>query len=273
MLQKYLKYKNKYLTLKKGQIGGKLKSIGFDFLEKNFNIKKIKVKKSGKKGEKSFRIYFTYDNKFEISPWHDIPYKVNKIYNCVIEIPKRTTSKFEIATKEIHNPIKQDIKNNKLRELNIPQKWNYGAIPQTWEDNKKPDTHTNIIGDNDPIDCVEIGSKKLKVGQVLQVKILGILAMIDDDETDWKVICININDILASKINNVTDLLKYKKNELFEIRNWFWKYKAKNEIEGPFNKFHYHGKFHGSEFAIKVIEETHQSWKKHFFKTKQRLIK
>ena len=172
----------------------------------------------------------------------------------------------------MHNPIKQDIKNGKLRELLIPQKWNYGAIPQTWEDNKKLDSHTKIIGDNDPIDCVEIGDKKLKTGQVIQIKILGILAMIDDDETDWKVICINLNDKLANKINTIEDLLKFKKKELYKIRDYFWKYKAKNEIEGPFNKFHYEGKFHGSEFAIKVIEETHKSWKQNFLNKKQRLI-
>ena len=34
----------------------------------------------------------------------------------------------------------------------------------------------------------------MKMGYVYPVKILGILALIDDDETDWKVIVINIRD-------------------------------------------------------------------------------
>ena len=34
-----------------------------------------------------------------------------------------------------------------------------------------------------------------------QVKVLGILAMIDEGETDWKVIAIDVNDPLAKELN------------------------------------------------------------------------
>ena len=43
------------------------------------------------------------------------------------------------------------------------------------------------FGDDDPIDVVEIGSKSLAMGTVTEVKPLGVLAMIDDGELDWKV--------------------------------------------------------------------------------------
>lgn len=39
-------------------------------------------------------------------------------------------------------------------------------------------------------------------GQVVQVKVLGILALIDEGETDWKVIAINIEDPDASSLNS-----------------------------------------------------------------------
>lgn len=42
-------------------------------------------------------------------------------------------------------------------------------------------------GDNDPVDVVEIGSDQLKMGGVYRVKPLGVYAMIDDGELDWKV--------------------------------------------------------------------------------------
>lgn len=42
-------------------------------------------------------------------------------------------------------------------------------------------------GDNDPVDVVEIGSAQLKMGGVYRVKPLGVYAMIDDGELDWKV--------------------------------------------------------------------------------------
>lgn len=39
-------------------------------------------------------------------------------------------------------------------------------------------------------------------GQVVQVKVLGILAMIDEGEMDWKVIAINVKDPDANKLNS-----------------------------------------------------------------------
>lgn len=39
-------------------------------------------------------------------------------------------------------------------------------------------------------------------GQVIQVKVLGILAMIDEGEMDWKVIAINADDPEAKKLNS-----------------------------------------------------------------------
>lgn len=35
-------------------------------------------------------------------------------------------------------------------------------------------------GDNDPLDFVELGSKQWRTGSILAVKILGVLAMVDD---------------------------------------------------------------------------------------------
>ena len=59
-----------------------------------------------------------------ISVWHDIPLYVrderNKptgLFNFVCEIPRCSRKKFEIATKEAGNPIKQDTKMGVLREF------------------------------------------------------------------------------------------------------------------------------------------------------------
>lgn len=66
----------------------------------------------------------------------------------------------------------------------------------------------NCKGDNDPVDVVEIGSKALPTGTVTKVKVLGILAMIDDGELDWKVIAIDAADPLASSLNDIVDVEK-----------------------------------------------------------------
>lgn len=39
-------------------------------------------------------------------------------------------------------------------------------------------------------------------GEVIKVKALGILAMIDEGETDWKVIAINVEDPEAKDLNS-----------------------------------------------------------------------
>merc|ERR1719384_2795354 len=71
-----------------------------------------------------------------ISPWHDIRLQTAQygILNAVIEIPKMTTAKMEVATKEENNPIAQDMKKGKVRNYHGPIFWNYGLLPQTWED-------------------------------------------------------------------------------------------------------------------------------------------
>ena len=56
----------------------------------------------------------------------------------------------EIATKEKMNPIKQDVKKGNLRYVaNVyPQHgypWNYGCIPQTWENPKHIDENTKEV--------------------------------------------------------------------------------------------------------------------------------
>lgn len=63
-------------------------------------------------------------------------------------------------------------------------------------------------GDNDPVDVVEIGPVAHKRGGVYKIKAVGVLAMIDDGELDWKVIAVAADDPKAAEINDVADLEK-----------------------------------------------------------------
>jgi hypothetical protein len=81
----------------------------------------------GQPATESFRLQFKEDDDV-ISPWHDIPLVSDSgAYNMVVEIPKMTRAKMEVATKEKSNPIAQDIKKGKLRDYHGPIFWNYGA--------------------------------------------------------------------------------------------------------------------------------------------------
>jgi len=44
-----------------------------------------------------------------------------------------------------------------------------------------------VGGDNDPLDVCEIGLRQIGTATVTQVKVLGVLCLIDDGEADWKV--------------------------------------------------------------------------------------
>lgn len=214
-----------------------------------------------------YRIFYKDDDGKYISPMHDIPWLFSEspnVYNMVCEVPRWTNAKMEIATKERLNPIKQDVKKGKLRYVAncFPHRgyiWNYGAIPQTWENPKHKDDSTGQNGDNDPIDVCEIGSRVCKRGEVIQIKVVGILAMIDEGETDWKVIGINVNDENAKQINSLEDVEKLKPGYLDSTRDWFRIYKIPDGKEA--NSFAFDGKYKDGAFAEKTIRETHAFWR------------
>lgn len=215
----------------------------------------------------NYGVYFKNNDGVVISPLHDIPLfadEEKKIYNMVVEIPRWTNAKMEISLKEKMNPIKQDVKKGKLRFVAncFPHKgyiWNYGAFPQTWENPDHIEPSTGCKGDNDPIDVLEIGYRIAKRGQVVQVKALGAVALIDEGETDWKILAIDINDPLAEKLNDVTDIEKWMPGLLRATVEWFKIYKIPDGK--PKNNFAFNGDAKNAEFAQEIIQDTHMFWK------------
>lgn len=189
----------------------------------------------------------------------------------IVEVPRWTTGKFEISKELRFNPIVQDTKNGKLRFVNniFPYHGyihNYGAIPQTWEDptieHKLGKCDVALKGDNDPLDCCEIGSDVLEMGSIKKVKVLGSLALIDDGELDWKVIVIDVNDPLSSKIDDLEKIEEYFPGILDATREWFRKYKV--PAGKPLNSFAFHEQYQNSNKTIQTIKECHNSWKNSF---------
>jgi inorganic pyrophosphatase len=223
------------------------------------------IEERGSPNTLDYRIFFKKDGQ-PISPFHDIPLFSNKegrIFNMVVEVPRWTNAKMEIAVGEELNPIKQDIKKGKLRYVHncFPYHgylWNYGALPQTWEDPGHTDENTDCKGDNDPLDVCEIGSKIGVRGEVKQVKVLGTLALIDEGETDWKILAIDINDPKASEMNDVGDIERLMPGMLRDTVNWFKIYKMPTG-KLP-NTFAFNGEAKDKAFAEDVIKKTHIQW-------------
>eukprot|EP00494_Astrolonche_serrata_P024361 UN24619 len=168
-----------------------------------------------------------------VSPWHDIPLcYLNKdnemIFNYVNEIPKGERAKMECSKKDDWNPLKQDIKKEKLRYFtygDLP--FNYGFLPQTWECPKTKNELTDLVGDDDPIDVVEISNDPMPMGRVVPLKVLGIVGLIDEGETDWKIIGINRENPLAAKLNSFEDIDKVCGDKVRSgIIEWFKMYKT-----------------------------------------------
>lgn len=59
------------------------------------------------------------------------------------------------------------------------------------------------------MDVVEIGEWQGKIGQILKVKPLAALAMIDEGELDWKIVAISLDNPKASLVNDVDDVKKH----------------------------------------------------------------
>lgn len=183
------------------------------------------------------------------SPFHDIPLFVGQnqdILNMIVEVPRWTNAKMEISKEEPFNPIKQDIKRGRLRYVRncFPHHgyiWNYGAFPQvrlslsmifcdtvflilefqTWEDPNQSHAETKAKGDNDPLDVCEIGEQVGYTGQIKQVKVLGIMALLDEGETDWKIIVVDVMDPLAPKLNDIEDIERHLPGLIRATNEWF----------------------------------------------------
>jgi len=213
-------------------------------------------------GTGDYRLRFRDSSGRQISPWHDIPLRAGEegVFNAVIEIPKMTKPKMEVAIKEPFNPIAQDVKKGKLRDYHGPIFWNYGMIPQTWEDPSVVHPETKCAGDNDPVDVVEIGAASLAQGTVEPVKVLGVLAMIDDGELDWKVIAIRKADPLAAELQDIADVEAKCPGVISGIREWFRWYKTPDGK--PLNAFGFGEKALGRAHALEVIAETHGAWQR-----------
>eukprot|EP00047_Mylnosiga_fluctuans_P001598 m.221067 g.221067 ORF g.221067 m.221067 type:complete len:288 (+) comp10508_c0_seq1:102-965(+) len=224
------------------------------------------VEERGAANTLDYKVYFKGPDGKYVSPFHDIPTYASEdksIVNMVVEVPRWTNAKLEISKADALNPIVQDEKKGVPRFVHncFPHHgyiWNYGAVPQTWENPSTIDKHTNAKGDNDPVDICDISEKIATVGQVKQVKILGVMAMIDEGETDYKLIGIDVTDPLASQLNDIDDVDRFLPGYLAATNEWFRVYKI--PAGKPENTFAFNGEAKSKDFALQILGELHEQW-------------
>jgi 3'-phosphoadenosine 5'-phosphosulfate synthase len=184
----------------------------------------------GKFGTKNFKLYLTQAGGSIKSAWHDVPLYADasqSLVNFIVEIPMYSTAKMEMMKDVLDNPIMQDTKDNAPRyySYGVPF-FNYGLLPQTWEDPTIADPTTGAKGDGDPIDAIEIGSGPLGMGAVVRAKVLGSMELIDEGETDHKIIVLREGDEHFDSVHNMADLERVQPGITDKLVDWLKNYKT-----------------------------------------------
>ncbi|VBB17861.1 inorganic pyrophosphatase, partial [Yasminevirus sp. GU-2018] len=199
-----------------------------------------------------------------ISPWHDIAlyinsaYRQNGVVSMVVEIPKNTREKIEINKTIRLNPLTYDIRNGNIRRIMYKNGYpaHYGALPQTWEDPNHIDERTGLVGDNDPMDAFDLSMLPTQSGEVIHLKVLGCIAMIDQGETDWKVVGINVKDPKSQLLNDIDDV---SRDDIADLIDFLRNYKV-SEGKGQ-NTFHYRLLWDRAS-TLAIIADQHDNWTK-----------
>lgn len=159
---------------------------------------------------------------------------MEKIIEAIIEIPMGTKNKYEID--KVKNRIKLD------RVLYSPMTYpaEYGYIENT------------LAKDNDPLDILVLASSKTFPGCIVDARVVGYLEVIDNGESDEKVIAVVDSDPRFSHINEVADI---QQHTLREIKHFFKTYKDLQQ-----NKVVEVGEFHDKIDALELIEECKQRY-------------
>ena len=140
--------------------------------------------------------------------------------NVVIEIPAGISEKWEVS--KTTGSLSREFYMGKPRTIDYePYPINYGMIPRTV-------LPSRVGGDGDPLDVLVLGNS-LTQGDVVKVKIIGLVKMEDFGEQDDKIIAVPIN----SKLSNFDNLIQLndKNPEIVQkIKVWFENYKGKNIV-------------------------------------------
>jgi len=192
------------------------------------------------------KIEYIMDGKYKmLSSKHlinDVEYKKDDVYQILVEIPTGSRQKWEVGHKS--GDIEWEFKNGKPREVKfLGYPGNYGFIPQT------------LSGDGDALDIIVL-SESANRGDILKVKVIGMLKLMDKGEHDNKVIAV-ADDGTFKKINTLKEMLLKRPNVISIVRAWFEGYKdpGKMVFIGYENR----------KKTIKHIEDSHINWTKHKF--------
>ncbi len=175
--------------------------------------------------------------------WHDIPLgdNVPEEINVIIEIPKGSNNKYEID--KATGLIKLDRAN--YTAASFP--YDYGFAPQTlWED-------------GDPLDLIVLTTYPLFPGILVAVRPVAVIEMIDNGESDFKVIAVPVEDKRWEEVHDLGDLNKHM---VKEFQHFLESYKALKGKPSPVEIKGIKGRAEAMEAVKKSIELYKEKYQK-----------
>ena len=116
------------------------------------------------------------------------------------------------------------------------------------------------MGDNDPLDLVDLTNRDMTMLERPRLKILGALCLIDQDELDWKILAIEEQFSKKHNIRTVEQFNQYSPGGISAVREWFRTYKT---LEGKSeNRFGYDERVLSLDETLEIITENHEEYQK-----------
>ena len=175
--------------------------------------------------------------------WHDITIGKNapEEFNCIIEISKGSHNKYEIDKET--GMIKLDRANYGP----LPYPFDYGFVPQTlWDD-------------GDALDVVLLSTYPIDSGILVNARPVGLIEMVDCDESDDKIIAVPVED---KRWDDIKDLADLNKHSLKEFKLFF---EVNKKLKEDPNKYIVEIKnFKGKAEAIQAIKKSQELYKAKF---------
>lgn len=150
--------------------------------------------------------------------WHDISVgeKTPESFNAIIEIPRGSLNKYEIDKET--GLIALD----RVSHTAQVYPFDYGFAPQTlWDD-------------GDALDVIVLTTEPLHPGILAHVRPVGIMRMIDDGESDDKILAVPVSD---KRWDDVQDINDVNSHTLKTIQHFFETYKNLQNKEVKINGF------------------------------------
>jgi inorganic pyrophosphatase len=150
------------------------------------------------------------------------PFTTDSLVNVVIEIPAGSNQKWEV-NKETGQIEWERVTRDSSRLIDyLAYPANYGFVPQTL----LPETSG---GDGDPVDVFVLGPSIARE-QIVGVRIIGIIHMLDDHESDFKLLAVSA-DNKGLKVETFDMLISNYPGVLEILRTWLSNYKGQGRIE------------------------------------------